>query len=222
MPTARIEEYLEAIFKLQQETHPVSVSRLAESLNLSAASVSEMLKRLKQNSLVHTHKSKGVCLTTKGEKLAKQTVRRHRLSERLLTDILGYKWDEVHEEACKLEHAIGPELEEKIAKSLGDPQTCPHGHTIPREDGTFVEEKTRRLCDLEPGEKATIVRVSQEDSKMLHYLATLGLMPNIEIEIEEIAPFGGPLLIRIKGKGVRGSKYALGREIASKILVSWR
>ena len=132
MPTARIEEYLEALFKLQQEAHPVGASRLAESLDLSAASVSEMLKRLKQTGLVHSHKNKGVCLTAKGERLAKQTVRRHRLSERLLTDLLGYKWDEVHDEACKLEHAIGPELEEKIAKSLGDPQTCPHGHAIPR------------------------------------------------------------------------------------------
>ncbi len=222
MNTSRIEEYLEAIFKLQQKTHPVSIARLAESLKLSAASVSEMIKKLKQNGLVYYTKNKGVCLTRKGENEAKKTVRRHRLSERLLTDILGYKWDEVHDEACKLEHAIGPELEEKIAESLGDPQTCPHGHGIPRQDGTLVEEKARPLSELDPGEKATIVRVFEEDSKMLHYLATLGLMPNIEVEIEEVAPFGGPLLICIKGKSGRGCKYALGREVASKILVSWR
>ncbi|CAG0955925.1 partial Iron-dependent repressor IdeR, partial [Methanosarcinales archaeon] len=105
--TPRIEEYLESIYKLQLEQHPVSTSRLAEHLKLSPPSVSEMVKKLANKGLIN-HTGKGVCLTEEGGRMAKKVVRRHRLSERLLTDILGFKWDEVHEEACRLEHAISP------------------------------------------------------------------------------------------------------------------
>ncbi len=211
--TPRIEEYLESIYKLQQEQHPVSTSRLAEHLKLSPPSVSEMVKKLAQKGLV-SHTEKGVCLTTEGNAIAKKVVRRHRLSERLLTDVLGYKWDEVHDEACKLEHAISPEMEERIAKSLGNPRTCPHGHPIPDKDGILLKEKVRPLSELKASDKGTIVSVFEEDPKMLQYLASLGLIPDVCVRVEEVAPFGGPLIVCVSG-----SRYALGREVASKIKV---
>jgi DtxR family Mn-dependent transcriptional regulator len=211
--TSRIEEYLESIYKLQEEQHPVSTSRLAEHLKLSAPSVSEMVKKLTGRGLVF-QSEKGVCLTDDGKSLAKKVIRRHRLSERLLTDILGFKWDEVHDEACRLEHAISPEMEDRIAESLGFPKTCPHGHPIPDKDGKLIKEKVKRLCDLKSHEKGIIVNVFEEDPKMLKYLASLGLIPDVCVKVEEVAPFGGPLIVC-----VAGSRYALGREVASKIKV---
>lgn len=211
--TPRIEEYLESIYKLQQEQHPVSTSRLAEHLKLSAPSVSEMVKKLASKRLVN-HTEKGVCLTDEGNKMAKIVVRRHRLSERLLTDILGYKWDEVHDEACRLEHAISPQMEDRIALSLGNPKTCPHGHPIPDKNGVLLKEKVRPLSELKAKQKAIIVNVFEEDPKMLQYLASLGLIPDVSVLVEEVAPFGGPLIVCVSG-----SRYALGREVASKIKV---
>jgi DtxR family Mn-dependent transcriptional regulator len=211
--TPRIEEYLESIFKLQQEQHPVSTSRLAEHLKLSPPSVSEMIKKLASKDLV-SHTEKGVCLTEEGKAIAKKVVRRHRLSERLLTDILGFKWDEVHDEACRLEHAISPEMEDRISESLGNPKTCPHGHPIPDKDGRLVKESVKPLSELRARDRGTIVSVFEEDPRMLQYLASLGLIPDVCVKVEEVAPFGGPLIVCVSG-----SRYALGREVASKIKV---
>ncbi len=211
--TPRIEEYLESIYKLQQDGHPVSTSRLAEHLKLSAPSVSEMVKKLASKNLV-THSEKGVCLTEEGKSIAKKVIRRHRLSERLLTDILGFRWDEVHDEACRLEHAISPEMEDRIAESLGNPKTCPHGHPIPDKDGILLKEKVRPLSELKVSDRGIIVSVFEEDPKMLQYLASLGLIPDVCVRVEEVAPFGGPLIVCVSG-----SRYALGREVASKIKV---
>ena len=211
--TPRTEEYLESIYKLQQEQHPVSTSRLAEHLKLSPPSVSEMVKKLVSKDLV-SHTEKGVCLTEEGKKIAKKVIRRHRLSERLLTDILGFKWDEVHDEACRLEHAISPEMEDRISESLGNPKTCPHGHPIPDKDGTLVKEKVKPLSELKAKDRGTIVSVFEEDPKMLQYLASLGLIPDVSVRVDEVAPFGGPLIVCVSG-----SRYALGREVASKIKV---
>jgi DtxR family Mn-dependent transcriptional regulator len=211
--TPRVEEYLESIYKLQQEHRRVSTSSLAEHLKLSAPSVSEMVKKLEGKGLL-SHTEKGVCLTEEGKSIAKKVIRRHRLSERLLTDILGFKWDEVHEEACRLEHAISPEMEDRIAESLGNPRTCPHGHPIPDKDGLLVKEKVRPLSELKASGKGVIVNVFEEDPNMLKYLASLGLIPGVCVRVEEVAPFGGPLIVCVSG-----SRYALGREVASKIKV---
>ena len=211
--TPRIEEYLESIYKLQQEQHPVSTSRLAEHLKLAAPSVSEMVKKLAQKGLI-SHTERGVCLTGEGSSIAKKVIRRHRLSERLLTDILGFKWDQVHDEACRLEHAISPEMEDRISESLGNPKTCPHGHPIPDREGNLKKVKVKLLSELKARDKGIIVSVFEEDPKMLQYLATLGLMPDVCVKVDEVAPFGGPLIVC-----VAGSRYALGREVASKIKV---
>ncbi len=213
MASPRKEEYLESIFKLQQKESPVKISKLAENLGLSMASASEMAKKLKQMKLISST-GKKVYLTKRGEKEAKQVIRRHRLSERLLTDMLGFGWDKVHEEACKLEHALSQEVEDRIAESLGNPETCPHGHPIPNKDGVFVEESTLPLSSLEPGRKGEIARVPEEDPELLCYLDSLGLKPKVEVEVKEVAPFGGPLLIQIGN-----ARHALGQKVASKILI---
>lgn len=211
--SSRIEEYLESIYKLQQAKHPVSTSKLAEHLKLSPPSVSEMVKKLASKGLVN-HTEKGVCLTEEGNLIAKKVIRRHRLSERLLTDILGFRWDEVHEEACRLEHAITSKMEERIAESLGNPKTCPHGHPIPDKEGVLLKENVRSLSELKCSDNGVIVSVFEEDPKMLQYLASLGLIPGVCVKVEEIAPFGGPMIVC-----VYSSRYALGREVASKIKV---
>lgn len=163
---------------------------------------------------MHGRHRKGISLTPKGNRAAKTLVRRHRLSERFLTDVLGLDWESAHREACKLEHVISPEVEERLAEMLGNPETCPHGHPIPDEDGHIKEdaEEVRPLCDLCANEKGCIARVDEEEPKLLQYLASLGMLPDVDIEVKEVAPFGGPLLVK-----VGDTQYALGREVASKI-----
>ncbi len=139
-------------------------------------------------------------------------VRRHRLSERFLTDMLGIDWEAAHREACKLEHVISPEVEEKLAEILGNPATCPHGHPIPDEKGRIGKHSSKQLCDCAIDERGRIDRVEEEEPQMLQYLASLGLLPDVEVEVKEIAPFNGPLLVK-----AGGAQYALGREVASKI-----
>ncbi len=209
----RIEEYLEYIYKLQEIHESATTSKLAERLELSPSSVSEMLKQLEQKRLVK-YAEKGVVLTKEGELEAKKVIRKHRLSERLLTDILGFEWDKVHEEACRLEHDISPEMEEKIEEKLGNPKTCPHGYPIPDKEGLIVQDNTVKLSELKANEKGVIISVFEENSEMLQYLGSLGLYPEIEIEVKNIAPFGGPILITISG-----SEKSVGKELAEKILV---
>jgi DtxR family transcriptional regulator, Mn-dependent transcriptional regulator len=211
--TQGVEEYLEAIFKLQRGDEPLTVRHLADELSVSPPSVSEMLGRLRAAGLM-VPAAQGIALTRQGEAEGARLVRRHRLSERFLVDYLGMPWDAVHDEACKFEHVLSPEVEARLAEQLGDPHTCPHGHAIPGEDGTLVEEPLRPLSQFDAGEAGVIGCISDESGDLLRYLGSLGLLPDTPVEVESVAPFGGPLLVR-----VAGSEYALGREVAGKILV---
>jgi DtxR family Mn-dependent transcriptional regulator len=213
--TQNAEEYLEAIFKLQRVEAPVTVKRLATELGVAPPSVSEMVGRLRAAGLVEEPaEGRGIALTEAGTAEGASLVRKHRLSERFLVDYLDMPWDAVHEEACKLEHVLSPEVEARLAEQLGNPLTCPHGHAIPAEDGTLVEESMRPLSELEPGRHAVIGCITEEKSDLLRYLASLGLLPDTPITVESVAPFNGPLLVR-----VGGSQYALGREVTDKIMV---
>ncbi len=142
--THGIEEYLEALFKLERGDEPVTVKHLAEELGVAPPSVSEMLGRMRAAGLVEAPGEAGVKLTPEGELEGARLVRRHRLSERFLVDYLGMPWDEVHDEACKFEHVLSPEVEARLAEQLGDPRTCPHGHAIPQADGSLAEEELSR------------------------------------------------------------------------------
>ncbi|MDP1808695.1 MAG: metal-dependent transcriptional regulator [Actinomycetota bacterium] len=213
MNSRATEEYLEALYKLS-EAGPVRQARLAEHLGLSQAATAEMVKKLILAKLAKRDKTGSIGLTKSGTKAALETVRKHRLSERFLTDILGLPWEKAHEEACKLEHVLSPEVEDGLDRLLNNPKSCPHGYPIPDKEGVITTLPTRPLSDLGPDEKAVIALVSEDDPEMLKYLATLGLMPDVEIVVEEIGPFRGPLLIQ-----VGAARYALGRDLASKIMV---
>ena len=213
--TPAVEEYLEAIYKMSQEEGPVIAARLAERMSVSPPTVADMLRRLSKNGFIGVDRKQGVVLTRKGTEAAETLVRRHRLAERMLTDVLGLGWDEVHDEACRLEHAISDQVEEKLAEKLGNPETCPHGHPIPGSKAAKAHRKPPRpLSDLRVGDEAVIERVSEEEPQLLHYLATLGLLPKARIRVREIAPFRGPMLVK-----VGSAQYALGQEVASKIMV---
>jgi DtxR family Mn-dependent transcriptional regulator len=212
--TQSVEEYLEAIFKLSHGGSLVTVGELAEALGVSPPSVSEMVRRLRGAGLLEDDRGSGIDMTADGRAEGAHLVRRHRLSERFLVDVLDMPWDAVHDEACKLEHALSPEVEARLAAQLGNPRTCPHGQVIPDENGELVEEQLRPLSALEAGDAATISCVTEEETDLLRYLASLGLLPDTEVSVESVAPFGGPLLVC-----VFGAQYALGREVAGKIMV---
>ncbi|MHB8779838.1 MAG: metal-dependent transcriptional regulator [Candidatus Geothermincolia bacterium] len=212
MPSEKVEEYLEGIFKLQCEEGQANVSRLAERLGVKPASASEMLKRLEKEKLIAHGPKRGIGLTQRGERMARTLVRRHRLSERFLTDVLGMSWDVAHAEACKFEHVISPDVEKKLAEMMGNPTTCPHGFPIPDDKGKMETPSLKRLSDFCAREKGHIAKVDEEQPALLQYLSSLGLVPNVSLQVMEIAPFNGPLLVRV-GK----AKYALGQEVAGKI-----
>ncbi len=207
------EEYLEAIYKLSRES-TATIGRLAAALGISAPSASQMVARLQQAGLVARDAAGGVLLTPDGLAAAARLVRRHRLSERFLSDYLDLPWDQVHDEACKFEHVLSAEVEERLAAQLGNPRTCPHGHVIPDEDGTVPETAVRRLTELPPGQSALISCIADERPDLLRYLASLGLLPETTVLVEGQAPFGGPLLVR-----VGETQYALGREVSDTIFV---
>jgi len=208
------EEYLEAILRLEEKMGLAKTMELVRLLKVAPGSVTNTIEGLERRGLVLHEPYKGVKLTEKGRKLALKVLRRHRLAERLLTDILRLDWSEVHDAACKLEHAIATDLIKPLEKALGHPQTCPHGNPIPTKSGGIIEEKSELLTDLKPGEGGIVVKITEEKRDMLQYLASLGLMPGTSIKIEEKAPFNGPIIVR-----ARGASYALGHDVASAIWV---
>ncbi len=214
MVSENIEEYLETIYKLEQDVSPVTTSAVARQLGISPASVSEMAGKLAEQGLITREPYKGMALTAKGRHQALILIRRHRLWERFLTDVLGLPWDQVHEEACRLEHVTSPQVEERLAQLLGQPETCPHGHPMPTAEGEMVVEAGRPLAELTPGQRARVLRVPEGDAALLRYLATLGLGPQATVRVEAVAPFQGPLTVVI-GE----ARHVLGRELASQIVV---
>ncbi|OGC28958.1 hypothetical protein A2311_01615 [candidate division WOR-1 bacterium RIFOXYB2_FULL_48_7] len=151
-------------------------------------------------------------LTKKGKTLALDVVRRHRLSERFLVDKLGVKWEEAHDEAHKLEHSISKVVGNKLYEMLGEPKTCPHGNPLPDADGRIKEVPSQPLTSFNKHDHLQIIKITDEEPKLLCYLATLGLMPKTKLQLEEKAPFDGPIMIK-----VGQATYALGKKIASAI-----
>ncbi len=167
MDTERTEEYLEAIYKEHSKGPSVSTSLLAKNLGVSAPAVTDMLGHLERRGLIDHKPNEGVSLTDIGLGKALEVIRRHRLWERFLTDVLGMTWDTVHDEACKLEHIASAEVTERLARILGDADTCPHGQPIPDKDGNIKQEKTMPLTDFLPSQQACILAVDEEDAKIL-------------------------------------------------------
>ena len=214
MPSATIEEYLEAIYKLG-ERGAVRPGALAEAMGVSAPTVTATLSRLQAAGLIDRPEG-AVNLTLSGRQAALDIVRRHRLSERFLVDVLGLAWDEVHEEACQLEHALSPRVQQALEAFMDNPSVCPHGHPIPAADGSIAELVPGvPLCERTGGDEVEIVRIEDEDGELLSYLSSLGMFPGTSVRVCDIAPFKGPLLVE-----VGDARYALGRDVAEKIVVS--
>jgi len=198
--TRSVEDYLKAIYRLSPEGRPASTNQIAHLLELSAPSVSGMVKRLSELGLLEHLPYKGVQLTADGRRAALRMVRRHRLIEAYLVEFLGYSWDTVHEEAERLEHAVSDTLVERMAVALGHPSVDPHGDPIPSADGAIEELASTPLATLQVGDTAEIVRVCESDSERLRYLATLGLRPGAVVTVLDRQPFSGPVTVETHGE----------------------
>ncbi|MBN1691146.1 MAG: metal-dependent transcriptional regulator [Dehalococcoidia bacterium] len=183
MESERIEEYLEAIYKRQGRETPVSTSSLAADLGVSQPAVTDMLRTLENKGLIDYKSRRGAALTRLGERSALAVIRRHRLWERFLTDVLGMKWDKVHKEACRLEHATSPDIEKELSSILRGIDTCPHGHFIPDKNGNIKPEKTTLLSDFRPPRKVRILAIDNEDPKLLRKVEKLGLRPGAVVSV---------------------------------------
>ena len=170
-----MEDYLKTVYLLGRNGEKVSTSALAKKLNCSAASVTNMLQKLASLKLVQYKPYQGVKLTTTGNRVALEVLRHHRLIELYLKEVLGYSWDKVHAEAEQLEHVISEEFEERIDKALGYPTRDPHGHPIPRKDGTVMEENLSSLWHVNAMTNVSVVRVEDRNPSVLRYLDTMGI-----------------------------------------------
>jgi DtxR family Mn-dependent transcriptional regulator len=209
------EMYMKAIYRLEREGPGVTTSALATELGVAPASVSGMLKKLVNDGYVEHEVRGDIKLTRKGLEVAVGVVRRNRLAERLLTDVLGMSWDEVYAEACILEHAITPRVEERLIAALGDPQTCPHGHPIPPTDLTEPVRVGIPLAQVESGSDVTVSGVTEQMPEILRYLGKVGVRPGVRLYLVEKAPLGGPLTIEIDGE-----RHAISLELARTVMIA--
>jgi DtxR family Mn-dependent transcriptional regulator len=215
--TESIEDYLVTIYRLgRREEERVSTSAIAQALGVSAPSVTSMIqKKLAGLGLVDYERHRGVTLTPVGEQTALQVLRHHRIVELFLAETLGLPWDEVHDEANRLEHATSPMLIERMAAVLGDPLVDPHGDPIPRRNGTVAHSGSSSLYDSPLGQTVVVRRVRDQAPDVLRYLGEIGLFPGTAVDVLARGPLEGPLTVRIDGE-----EHVLGRSLASMILVS--
>jgi len=218
-----VENYLKAIYELSETQAPVTTGAIADRLGVAAPSVSAMLKRLSEQRtpLVDYTPHRGVELAPRGRARALRIVRRHRLVETFLCKVLGYAWDEVHEEAERLEHHISDLMEARIAEHLGHPEVDPHGAPIPTPDGDVPPSGAVPLSDVAEGIAAQVRRIRHDDGELLRYLTTLGIEPEAEIVVRSRAPFDGPVVVAV-GEGGGTVEHAVGRQITDAVLVTPR
>jgi DtxR family transcriptional regulator, Mn-dependent transcriptional regulator len=217
--TISIQDYLKNIYELTENGETASTNALAKKLNISAPSVTGMVQKLAsaKPALVEYQKHQGVTLTKEGRKAALEVIRHHRLLEAWLVQTLGYSWDEVHEEAERLEHVISEDFERRIAAAMGHPARDPHGEPIPTEDLKMPLDDSTPLSALRPNQTATIQRIKAPDRELLRYLEGLGLVPGAQIEVKDYSLFDHNLTIKIGRKS-----FVLGLSITSKIFVEER
>src|SRR6266511_2863625 len=214
--TTSIQDYLKNIYELTENGEAATTNALSKKLNIRAPSVTGMVQKLASANpaLVEYHKHQGVTLTKDGKKAALEVIRHHRLLEAWLVQTLGYSWDEVHEEAERLEHVISEDFERRIATAMGHPLRDPHGELIPTEDLRMPLDDSTPLSALRPNQTATIKRVKASDTKLLRYLERCGLIPGVRVEVQEYSPFDHNLTIK-----ARHRTTVLGLAITSKVYV---
>jgi len=207
-------DYLKAVWELAG-TDAASTKQIADRLSVAPASVTNMLGRLRERGLVEYEPYHGALLTRRGREEALRLVRRHRLIETLLLEHLGYSWQEVHEEAERLEHAVSDAFTERLAEFLGHPDHDPHGDPIPAADGTMPPEDSRPLGEAEVDERVLVSRVDHRDTAALTYLEERGLVPGRLLEVREVRALDGVVVVEDEG----GNAHALGESLARSIYV---
>jgi|SRR5581483_1373238 DtxR family Mn-dependent transcriptional regulator len=233
--TEAVENFLKAVYILQQQVDPVPTNLLAQMLNIKAPSVTDMVKRLSgfeedkdkkrdkkeaglATPLLEYEPYHGVRLTPMGQKIALEVIRHHRLIELYLSEALGYSWDEVHEEADKLEHVISERFEERIAAALGNPQIDPHGDPIPALDGTIAARDLVLLSDLSLNRQGTVSRIIDQAPEVLRYLSDLGLTPGAKVRLTARAPLNDTVSVRVDDE--EGTPHTISTQVARKVLVT--
>lgn len=210
--TAAMEDYLKVIYGINERSERVTTQAIAAQLDVAPPSVTGMLKRLSDLKLIVYEPYRSIELTESGRKVALEVVRHHRLLELYLAEALGYSWDEVHDEADRLEHLISEEFERRIDAVLGYPTIDPHGDPIPSASGDVSAVSDDRLAAMEAGESGIVVRVQDTDAERLRYLGSLGLYPDAVVTMIERMPFNGPLRVRIGEQ-----EHIVGRELADAV-----
>lgn len=210
--SAPVEDYLKAIYELERGGVAVATTALAALLAVAPPSVTGMVRRLAGQGLLTHEPYHGVRLTPEGRLLALRTIRRHRVIEAYLAGALGYGWDEVHDEAERLEHAASDDLIDRMAAAIGEPSVDPHGAPIPSRDGAVEEERLLKLDDVKVGATVEVVRISDDDPDLLRYLDDLEIKPGSVVRVVERAPFGGPITLKVGGT-VRAVGPALAHEL---------
>lgn len=212
-----VEDYLKAVFNLTERGEAASTSALADVLEVQPASVTGMVKRMAESGLLEHVPYRGVRLTDQGSREALRVIRRHRVLETYLADRLGYSWDDVHEEAERLEHAASDQLINRMAAALEEPSHDPHGAPIPTSAGEIEATDFSTLADTERGDEVHIRAVQDEDPERLRYMEASGLKPGVSLRVEERAPFGGPITVRVGGAS--GPTQVVGQDLARRIFI---
>jgi DtxR family transcriptional regulator, Mn-dependent transcriptional regulator len=201
-PSTKMRAYLAEVYRLSLHlTSPdqtyVSTSDLANQLDVSAPAVNRMITRLKELGYLNHERYQGIALTPAGEREALRQLRNHRIAEAFMAKVMGFPWDRVFEEADRISHALSDAVIERMAEMAGQPRFCPHGEPIPDADGTTPDLGDRRLSEIDPGTDVAITRVLTRDPERLVYIQALGLMPDTRCEVLHVAPFNGPIQMRV-------------------------
>jgi DtxR family transcriptional regulator, Mn-dependent transcriptional regulator len=213
-PSSSVGDYLKAIWEISG-SGTASTKEVANRLSVSSASVTNMFGRLQEMGLVRYERYRGASLTRRGLVEALRLVRRHRLIETFLLEHLGYSWQDVHEEAERLEHAVSDKFTERLAKLLGHPDRDPHGDLIPATDGTFASERSKPLSETEAGQRVYIIRVSDESASVLNHLGDRGLIPGRVLSVKEVRSLDGVVTVEDED----GDEHPLGETLARAIFV---
>jgi DtxR family transcriptional regulator, Mn-dependent transcriptional regulator len=213
-PSSSVGDYLKAIWEISG-SGVASTKDVAARLAVSSASVTNMFGRLQEMGLAEYERYRGASLTRRGLAEALRLVRRHRLIETFLMEHLGYSWQDVHEEAERLEHAVSDEFTERLAELLGHPIRDPHGDLIPAADGTLSPERSRPLSEAEAGQRVRIVKVGDESVSVLHHLGERDLFPGRILGIKEVRDLDGVVIVEDEG----GHEHPLGESLARAIFV---
>lgn len=209
-----IEDFLKAIYLLQQEHERVQTSMLADALGITAPSTTEMAKKLAKANLVVHEPYRGIQLTQAGERIALEIIRHHRLIELFLVEALGYAWDEVHEEAERMEHAVSERLAERIAEYLSNPRFDPHGDPIPSAEGSVAARALTSLSEWSLHQQGRVARLVDQSPDMLRYLAEKGLIVGASVQVVARDPFDGPLSLVVNDEA-----QIIGKNVAAHVLI---